>query len=172
MKKPDKISELLKHLDGALEQEERLVVCGGMALMLAFGGKRQTFDVDIIAPLPLSDHLKKKVREVAEASDVDPNWLNDSAKGFGGYLPTGWEKRLVEINLGFKRLKLFSVGRPDLIMLKLTAGRAKDISDVKEMKMTKAEADIVLANLERVSVFDSKAALTIRLLMEEWGFVS
>ena len=56
-------------------------------------------------------------------------------------------------------------------MLKLTAGRAKDISDVKAMNMTKEEADIVLANLDRVSIFDNKAALTIRLLMEEWGFV-
>lgn len=171
MERPNKIIELLRHLDEALDQDEKIVVCGGMALMLAFGGKRQTFDVDIIAPLPMSDHLKRKVREVAAAMDVDPQWLNDSAKGFGGYLPTGWEKRLVEVGLGFKRLKLFSVGRPDLIMLKLKAGRAKDISDVKEMNMTRQEALIILSNLERVSVFDEKAALTIRLLLEEWGFV-
>lgn len=80
MAKGNKITELLKHLDDALEQEERLVLCGGMALMLAFGGTRQTFDVDIIAPLPMSDHLRKKVREVAQTMDVDPLWLNDSAK--------------------------------------------------------------------------------------------
>jgi predicted nucleotidyltransferase len=172
MAKGNKITELLKHLDDVLEQEERLVVCGGMALMLAFGGTRQTFDVDIIAPLPMSDHLKKKVREVAQIMDVDPLWLNDSAKGFASYLPEGWETRLVEVDLGFKKLNLFSIGRPDLIMLKLKAGRAKDIADVREMKMTNEEAEIILTNLERISVFDNKAALTIRLLLEEWGFVT
>ena len=171
MNRPNKIMDLLKHLDAALEQDEMLVVCGGMALMLAFGGKRQTFDVDIIAPVPMSEHLKKKVREVAQELAVDPLWLNDAAKGYASYLPEGWEKRLVEIHLGFKRLKLFSIGRPDLIMLKLKAGRAKDIADVKEMNMTEEEAKIVLSNLQRVSVFDNKAALTIKLLLEEWGFV-
>jgi predicted nucleotidyltransferase len=171
MNRPPQIVELLKHLDADLEQGEMLVVCGGMALMLAFGGKRQTFDVDIIAPVPMSGHLKKKVREVAEEFGVDPLWLNDSAKGFASYLPEGWETRLVEIKLGFKRLKLFSIGRPDLIMLKLKAGRAKDIADVKDMKMTEEEAEIVLSNLERVAVFDNKAALTVKLLLEEWGFV-
>lgn len=75
------------------------------------------------------------------------------------------------MDLAFKKLNLFSIGRPDLIMLKLKAGRAKDIEDVREMKMTNEEAEIVLANLERISVFDNKAALTIRLLLEEWGFV-
>jgi len=62
MARQNKITELLRLLDESLEQDEKLVVCGGMALMLAFGGKRQTFDVDIIAPLPMSSHLKKKVR--------------------------------------------------------------------------------------------------------------
>lgn len=171
MNRPDKITDLLKHLDAALEQDELLVVCGGMALMLAFGGKRQTFDVDIIAPVPMSGHLKKKVREVALDLAVDPLWLNDAAKGYASYLPQGWETRLVEIDLGFKRLKLFSLGKPDLIMLKLQAGRAKDISDVREMNMTEEEAAIVLSNLERIAKFDNKAALTIRLLLEEWGFV-
>ena len=75
------------------------------------------------------------------------------------------------VDLGFKKLKLYSLGRPDLIMLKLQAGRAKDISDVREMQMTEDEAAIVLSNLERIAKFDNRAALTIRLLMEEWGFV-
>jgi predicted nucleotidyltransferase len=171
MKRPSQIVELLKHLDAALEQDEMLVVCGGMALMLAFGGKRQTFDVDIIAPVPMSAHLKKKVREVGEEFGADPLWLNDGAKGFASYLPAGWETRLVRIDLGFRRLNLFSIGRPDLIMLKLKAGRAKDIADVKDMGMTQEDAEIVLSNLERVAVFDNKAALTIKLLLEEWGLV-
>ena len=171
MDRSDKAVELLKHLDAALEEEEQLVMCGGMAIILAFGGKRQTFDVDVIAPVPMSEHLRKKVKEVADELGVDPHWLNDAAKGYASYLPEGWEKRLVPVELGFKKLKLYSLGRPDLIMLKLQAGRAKDISDVREMQMTEDEAAIVLSNLERIAKFDSRAALTIRLLMEEWGFV-
>lgn len=56
---------LLKELDFLLEKPERIILCGGMAVALAFDGNRQTADIDIIAPVPLSQDLKKSIVQVA-----------------------------------------------------------------------------------------------------------
>lgn len=163
--------KLLKHLDDVLEQKETVVICGGVALALAFGSDRPTLDIDVIAPVPMSVHLKGKIARVASEMGVDSKWMNDAPKGFGGYLLSGWETRLVKVNIGLEKLDIFSIGRPDLIMMKLKAGRPKDITDVKMLNMTQEEADLILSGLDRISRFDSKVALTIKLILEEWGFV-
>lgn len=166
-----KIVNLLKELDQALEQNETLILCGGMAVALAFGGTRETHDVDVIAPVPLSKHLLEKVKEVALATGADPDWLNDSPKGFADYLPKGWQQRLVPIALGFKKMTLYSLGKVDLIMLKLKAARERDLEDIRTLKITKEDAEIILENLERVEKFDRKTALIVKLQLEEWNLV-
>ncbi len=171
MKKNIEILKLLKLLDQKLAQPERLVLCGGMAVALAFGGKRQTYDLDVIGPLPLSQDLRSKVIEVAKEVGADPEWLNDSAKGFVDYLPMDWQSRLVSVDLGFKNLTIQSIGKPDLIMMKLRASRERDLADIEVMTITKDDVKIIVANLERVARFDPKVALHIRLQLEEWKLV-
>lgn len=171
MKIKTRFIKLLRLLDRSLETDETLVICGGMALILAHGGTRQTLDIDVIAPVPLNGHLKEKVKEIARQLDEDPSWLNDAPKGFGGYLPTGWEGRLIPVDLKLNKLKIFSLGKPDLILMKLKAGRPKDISDILSLDMNQEEADIILSDLERIAKFDGKSAHTIQLILEEWGFV-
>lgn len=165
------ILKLLRRLDQRLEQPERLMLCGGMAVALAFGGKRQTFDLDVLGPLPLSQHLRNKVIEVAKEVGADPGWLNDSAKGFMGYLPLDWELRLIPIDLGLKNLTIHSIGKPDLIMMKLRAARERDLSDIEVMTIAEEDVRIIVANLERIALFDPKVALHIRLQLEEWKLV-
>lgn len=171
MKKNIEILKLLQLLDQRLKQPERLVLCGGMAVALAFGGKRQTFDLDVIGPLPLSQHLRNKVIEVAKEAGADPDWLNDSAKGFTDYLLFDWQLRLIPIDLGLKNLTIHSIGKPDLIMMKLSAARERDLADIEIMTITKDDVRIILANLERIARFDPKTALNIRLQLEEWKLV-
>ncbi len=171
MKKNVEIMRLLNLLDERLEQSERIVLCGGMAVALAFGGKRQTFDLDVLGPLPLSQHLRSKVVEVAKEVGADPEWLNDSAKGFSDYLPIDWEARLIPIDLGLKKLTIHSIGKPDLIMMKLRAARERDLADIETMSITKEDAKIIVTNLDRVEKFDPKVALHIRLQLEEWKLV-
>lgn len=169
MKNRDNLLSLLSILDKQIESEEFLIICGGMAVALAFGGTRRTLDIDVIAPVPLSETLKQAVKKVAKKTGADPEWLNDSAKGFASYLPVDWEKRLVPIDLGLKKLKLRALGKPDLIMLKLKAGRERDFADIKTLGMTVDDVKIILKNLERIDRFDKKATLFIKLLLEEWG---
>ena len=171
MKSSIEITKLLHLLDEKLEYPEQIILCGGMAVALAFGGKRQTFDLDVIGPLPLSEHLRKKVIEVAEAEGVDPEWLNDSCKGFVDYIPLGWQKRLIPINIGLSKLTICSLGKPDLIMMKLRAGRERDLADIEMMGITKEDVQIIVENLDRISKFDPKTALNIKLQLEEWKLV-
>jgi len=170
MKKHSNPLFLLQDLDKHLESEELLIICGGMAVTLAFGGTRATVDIDVIAPVPLSETLKQTIKKVAKKTGADPEWLNDSAKGFASYLPVGWEKRLVPIDLGLEKLKLLALGKPDLIMLKLKAGRERDFADIKTLGLTLDDVKIILKNLERIDHFDKKTTLFIKLLLEEWGF--
>lgn len=162
---------LLKKLDKLLRQKETLIICGGMAVTLAFGGKRQTQDIDVIAPVPLSEALREHVKKIAQQEGISANWLNDSCKGYGGYLPAGWMDRLIPIHLGFKKLKLYSLGRPDILMLKFKAARERDLADIQFLGMGKKDVQIILKNLDSISKFDSKTAMNIRLRLEEWKLV-
>jgi hypothetical protein len=165
------ILNLIRTLDTKLQQPERLVLCGGMAVALAFGGKRQTFDLDVIGPLPLSAHLKSKAAEVAAEAGGSAGWLNDAAKGFCDYLPPGWSERLITVEMGLKKLLVQSLGKTDLIMMKLRAARDRDLADIEFLGIAPEDVRIIVANLDRISRFDPKAALHIRLQLEEWQLV-
>lgn len=164
------IQKALTRLDSKLDDHVRLILCGGGALILAFGSQRGTIDLDVIAPIPLDKRLREKAREVAGELDVASNWLNDDCKGFADYLPGGWKGRLVPIDLGLKNISLFSLGKPDLIMLKLAAGRERDLADIESLGITKEDADIIYRGLKGIGRFDNKAALRIKLFLEESGF--
>lgn len=161
----------LKKLDDRLQQKEQLILCGGMAIFLAYGGTRQTVDFDIIAPVPLSEKLKYEVDRLSKEEDLSPDWLNDSCKGFASYLPIGWEERLKHLNLGLKKIELFCLGKPDLLMLKLKAARDRDLKDIDVIGITEEDIKIITKNLERISKFDSQGALIIKLMLEELGYV-
>lgn len=72
---------------GALahERNERieLALIGGAAMMLAFGARPTTRDVDAVA-LPPSDAgmIRRLASIVGEELDLPEDWLNDGAKGF------------------------------------------------------------------------------------------
>lgn len=162
---------LIRLLDLRLTQKERLILCGGMAVALAYGGKRETIDFDIIAPVPLNPKLKTLAKKIADEEGYSDDWLNDSCKGFASYLPQDWEDRLISIDSTFKNIKLFCLGKPDLLMLKLKAAREQDLLDIETIGISQEDVQIISKNLERISKFDNKGALTIKLFLEERGHV-
>lgn len=159
--------ELLRDLDEALENESPLIICGGMALALAFGSGRSTFDIDVIAPVPLDKKIKSAVAHVGLIHKMGENWLNDDCKGFGEYLMPGWKERLIPVDLGFKKLKLYSVGKIDLLVLKLRAGRTKDYIDIDHLGITQKESDQIIRRLDLIARFDTATAMRIKLYLEE-----
>jgi hypothetical protein len=53
---------------------------GGAAMILAFGSRESTRDIDALVMAPAG--VRTAVAQVAEANGFPPNWLNDGAKGF------------------------------------------------------------------------------------------
>ena len=64
-----------------------------------------------------------------------------------------------------------SLGKPDLIMLKLKAARERDFADIQTLGIDKNDVEIILKNLERIYRFDKKTTLFIKLLLQEWGLL-
>jgi hypothetical protein len=69
-------------------------IVGGAAMILAFGSRESTRDIDALVMAPAS--VRTAVAQVAETNGFSPNWLNDGAKGFA----SGQSTELKEISRG------------------------------------------------------------------------
>jgi len=121
-------------LDWPVEVE--VVIVGGAAGMLlgVWPPGRITEDADIVEispPIQPRDALIRAAHEAAEELDLSPHWLNDDFTAFGTLdtLPDAWRQRAVEIGT-FRKLRVVSPGRQDLLAMKVYAGRPQDIEDV------------------------------------------
>jgi len=119
--------------NGAVTQ--KLVVCGGAALIATGLLPRSTTDVDVVAlvseedelisPAPLPESLIRSAREVAAITSLPENWLNnDPSRNRGGLfqmgLPEGLQQRLHKREYG-PCLTVFFIDRFDQIHFKLYA---------------------------------------------------
>ena len=113
-----------------------IVIAGGAAGMLLgiWSSDRVTEDCDIVEISPPTQPRRavmQAAREAAVEIGLSPDWLNDDFMTFGTLdtLPDGWRQRCVKIGT-FGKLEVTSVGRQDLLAMKLYAGRSQDIQDV------------------------------------------
>jgi hypothetical protein len=58
-----------------------IAIYGGSALMLTYGWRLATKDVDAVFEAD-KQIIRRLARDIAEENDWDPDWLNDSVKGF------------------------------------------------------------------------------------------
>jgi hypothetical protein len=114
-----------------------IVIAGGAAGMLLgiWSSDQVTEDCDIVDISPPNQPrraLMQAAREAADEIGLSPDWLNDHFMTFGTLdtLPDGWRTRCVKIGT-FGKLEVTSLGRPDLLAMKLYAGRAQDIQDIQ-----------------------------------------
>jgi hypothetical protein len=133
------LDEALGLLDSRLQMKDsgpqRLVVCGGSALIASKLITRATQDVDIVAlmddkgilvdPHPLPLVLLEAASEVAQILGLKGDWLNNGpSRGEGGLfqmgLPQGFVSRLIRKEYG-PRLTVYFAGRMDQIHFKLYA---------------------------------------------------
>ncbi|MDX1680210.1 MAG: hypothetical protein R3242_05715 [Akkermansiaceae bacterium] len=134
-----------------------LVVGGGSALLAQRLSTRPTKDVDVMAlrewdgnvisAYPLPEPVKQAATKVATELRLDADWLNGAASLHGfdlSLLPSSFWQDL-DTREYSQNLKVSFVGRPGLILLKLSAAldrdQRRDVEDLLKLKPTANETE-------------------------------
>lgn len=123
---------LLSDLDAELfnscsDKRYEIYLVGGGALMLAWGSRRSTSDLDVVFKND-TEFIHKCVRGVASKRGVSAGWCNDAVVISTSFTPA----ILVYSTLwrSFKCLDVYTADLELLFCMKLIAGREKDIRDL------------------------------------------
>lgn len=122
------LEALARELESTAGQPRpEIVIAGGAALVLLYGARDATRDVDALVTSNVSAAaLRNAARRVAEAQGLPEDWLNDGAKAYlKGFLPG----RLVLDRPG---LAVRALAPPQLLAMKLSAWRDDvDVADAR-----------------------------------------
>jgi predicted nucleotidyltransferase len=107
-------------------QHAEMVVAGGAALVLLFGARTSTKDVDAVFLTPEASVVRKAVAVVAERLELPDDWLNDGAKGYFVTVSMG------EALYTSRSLSVRAASLDQLLAMKLAAWRdAVDRADAR-----------------------------------------
>lgn len=141
--------------------EMALTLVGGSAGLLTgqLPPTRTTLDCDVIRAEPEGclAELQELATQIARDRGLSPHWLSDRAAQLD-VLPDGWWKRRVSVGV-FGSIRIWCVGRLDLLATKIYAGRMQDRADVLDMKPTDEEIAFVRRYLDQLRVPHRQANL-------------
>ena len=127
-----------------------LFLVGGAAGMLTglLPAARITTDCDVMDYSPADSMVRVELaaERVADELGLPKRWLNSDAQIRIDTLPSGWKKRRVLVGT-FGPLRVFAASRPDLIAMKILAGRAQDLEDLQALKVRSDDAEFVRGHL-------------------------
>jgi Nucleotidyltransferase of unknown function (DUF6036) len=104
--------ELQRH-----QQHAEIVVVGGAALVLLFGARESTKDVDAYFVKPAAAEIRAAAEAVANRLELPRDWLNDGARGYLVGLTTG------AVLYDSPALIVRAASTAQLLAMKLTAWR-------------------------------------------------
>jgi hypothetical protein len=161
--------EILKELDQHLLSSFDVILIGGAAMILYFGSSRATRDVDVLVLRGDVAELRQAVKAVADKHDLLEDWLNDAAKGFADILPPDFYNRLVPLEMSFRHIRLYALGRPEQAALKIVALREQDLEDLEILlpQMSDADKESLIKIMNHISTFRPDWALKIRYFLQE-----
>jgi hypothetical protein len=120
---PKFTKETLLQLLGALNEQLKrkditaeICIVGGAAMIIAFGSRESTEDIDALLLKPSS--VREAIRQVAENKGLPENWLNDGAKGFA----SGEQTEMTEL-LNLSHLRVISPSPEYILAMKCIAAR-------------------------------------------------
>ena len=174
-----RVLELVAAVDAAMPEGPPIeVVVGGAVAMMQIAPGRLSEDIDVYeASLP--PDLAAAVEEVAEREGLDPGWLNNAAAQFG--LPV-FDVRPEPLYEG-RRLVLRVMEPVTMLLLKLNAGRDKDVNDIlllmDETGFTTEDDLLILidsyfedhpdSNLDRAWMEDTAKQSATLFQRQHWG---
>jgi hypothetical protein len=164
--------DALRALDRELSEPCDVVLFGGAAMILHFDAARATADVDALLLAGDGRAFRRAVENVASKLHLPRSWLNDAVKGFADLLPDDFRKRLAPLELGLRCLTLLSLGRPDLLIMKLAALREQDLEDIELLLsgLAEDEREVLVNSLARIAAFRPDWALKMRYFLQEQGW--
>jgi hypothetical protein len=119
-----------------------ILVVGGAAGLLTglLPPARTTMDCDVMVYLPANawHAVEEASHRVGRDLGLSTSWLNGVAQLRIDSLPQGWRDRRVHIG-DFGSLRVFAIGRLDLIAMKFLAHRAQDLEDLQSLQVSADE---------------------------------
>lgn len=138
----------------AADVDIELLLVGGAAGMLTglLARDRVTTDCDVmvVVPAEASIRLELAAATVGAELGLSPSWLNREVQIRIDALPDGWRERRVSVGT-FGPVRVYAASRPDLIAMKILAGRDQDIEDVLAMRLRSDDVEFVLRYLDAMS---------------------
>ena len=162
----EKILSLLRQLDNRIDYPCGIIICGGAAAIVGYGLKRLTGDIDILEPFPKHSSFYKIVKELG---NIDPNAINDGAKGIVSQLSANYRKRVTPLKAGFKNLDVSMIGKADFITMKICAWRESDIQDIRSIGISKEDLIVIDENISHMALFQPDMAHKAQLVLSEIG---
>jgi Nucleotidyltransferase of unknown function (DUF6036) len=144
----------------------RLVIGGSGALVLRGQLARATIDCDVVIAQPDMGELQSHIRAVAEHQGLVGGWLNGSAQTYAEVLPPDYESRLHSLPSS-GRLKVMMLDRLDVLVMKLFAGRPRDLADIATLAPTSAEIAFARAQLPRLGLIDHSRSERMRAVLDD-----
>ncbi|MBI1922819.1 hypothetical protein HYR99_01070 [Candidatus Poribacteria bacterium] len=164
--------EVMQELDKCLSSSFDVILVGGAAMILHFASSRATRDVDVLVLRSEFTELRQAVRLVADERGLPEDWLNDAVKGFADILPPDFYHRLVPLGITFRHIRLYALGLPDQVALKIIALREQDLEDLECLlpQMSEGDKNVLVAIMDHVSTFRLDWAQKIRYFLQEQGW--
>ncbi len=143
--------QAFQRLDEVVTQSTRVIVGGGAAMLAAYQIPISTEDVDGVPDKGSMElaAFKKEVRLVGRELGIPQDWLNDYFSTFLFVLPSDYGTRLVPLYQG-KHLEVCALSKEELILMKLFAGREKDIPHARALIRKGADLRIVEKRIQEL----------------------
>lgn len=148
---PHDLLRVLRGLGRALAFPASLTLGGSSALLLTGALDRLTDDLDVLDSSVEFPRLLEAIRRVEVVEHAPPGWLNPSIQTYRDALPPGYRARLVAVPR-MERLDVSLLSRPDVLAMKLYAGRPRDMQDILAVRPSAADLDFMQADIARVAV--------------------
>lgn len=112
--------------------------------------------------------LQSDIRAIAEQRGISSGWLNGSVQTYLEVLPPDFRSRLRSIETA-GQLHVSVLHRQDFLVMKLYAGRPRDLADVAALSPTPDELQFARSQIPRLSGIDAPRATRMALSLDSYA---